>query len=219
MSWQLLRDLPGEERRLVLSRTRRRHFARGEILFHEGDPAETMHFLDEGRVMARLTTPSGESVAFRVLGPGRVLGDVAVVAADRRRSATVVALEPTVTLSLTFADFDALCRDHPAIQRGVSTLLAARVRRLSEHLSEALFLPAEARIVRRLVDLAEEYGSGPGADRVVIPLSQTEVAELAGAARPTTNRVLRALEAAGVVALHRGRVEVTDRDALRARRG
>ena len=120
---------------------------------------------------------------------------------------------------MTFADFDALCRAHPAIQRGVSTLLAARVRRLSEHLSEALFLPAEARIVRRLVDLADEYGSGPRADRVVIPLSQTEVAELAGAARPTTNRVLRALEAAGVVALHRGRVEVTDRDALRARRG
>jgi len=203
----------------VLGRTRRRRFARGEVLFHEGDPAETLHFVAEGRVMARCTTPFGDSVAFRVLGPGRVLGVVAVVAADRRRSATVVALEPTTTLSLGFAEFDSLCRDHPAIQRSVATLLAARVRRLSDHLVEALFLPVEVRIVRRLLDLADEYEASPGAERVVIPLSQTDVAELAGAARPTTNRVLRALESDGVVALHRGRVEITDRDALRAKRG
>lgn len=168
--------------------------------------------------MARCTTPRGDSVAFRVLGPGRVLGEVAALTADRRRTATVVALEPTITLSLTFTDFDALCRDHPAIQRSVATLLAARVRRLSDHLAEALFLPAEVRIVRRLLDLTDEYETHPGADRVVIPLSQTDVAELAGAARPTTNRVLRALETNGVVALHRARLEVMDRDALRARR-
>lgn len=218
MTLQLLRDLPDEERRLVLGRTRRRRFARGEVLFHEGDPAETLHFVAEGRVMARCTTPRGDSVAFRVLGSGRVLGEVSAMAADRRRTATVVALEPTITLSLTFTDFDALCREHPAIQRSVATLLAARVRRLSDHLAEALFLSAEARIVRRLLDLAEEYETRPGAERVIIPLSQSNVAELAGAARPTTNRVLRALETDGVVALHRARVEVTDRDALRAKR-
>src|SRR5687768_10415651 len=115
MEWQLLRGLSDHERRQVLAGARRRQFARGEVLFHEGDPADTVHFIAEGRVMARRTSPMGDSVAFLVIGPGRALGDVAVGSSDRRRSSTVTALEPTTTLSLSFAEFDRLCVEHPGI--------------------------------------------------------------------------------------------------------
>jgi CRP/FNR family transcriptional regulator, cyclic AMP receptor protein len=213
MEWQLLRDLTGEERRLVLAGARRRQFARGEVLFHEGDPADTVHFIAEGRVMARRTSPMGDSVAFRVIGPGRALGDVAVASSNRRRSSTVAALEPTTTLSLTFAEFERLCENHPGIQTLLATLLAARVKRLSDHLLEALFLPTDRRVIRRLLDLCEQYEDGAGGP-VVIPLTQADIAELAGAARPSTNRVLRRLEAEGLLRLGRGQVEVTDRIGL-----
>ena len=213
MEWQLLRDLTEGERREVLAMARRRQFRRGEILFHEGDPADTVHFIAEGRVMARRTSPMGDSVAFRVIGPGRALGDVAVVSTARRRSSTVTALEPTTTLSLTFAEFAQLCAAHPGIQTHLATLLAARVKRLSDHLLEALFLPTDRRVVRRLLDLCEQYEVGP--DRpVVIPLTQTDIAELAGATRPSTNRVLRALATEGLLRLRRGQVEVVDRAGL-----
>jgi CRP-like cAMP-binding protein len=87
------------------------------------------------------------------------------------------------------------------------------VKRLSDHLLEALFLPTDRRVVRRLLDLCEQYGPGP--DRpVVIPLTQTDIAELAGATRPSTNRVLRALETEGLLRLRRGQVEVVDRAGL-----
>ncbi|WP_457254446.1 Crp/Fnr family transcriptional regulator [Pedococcus sp. P5_B7] len=214
MEWQLLRDLTEGERREVLTMARRRQFKRGEILFHEGDPADTVHFIAEGRVMARRTSPMGDSVAFRVIGPGRALGDVAVVSTAQRRSSTVSALEPTTTLSLTFAEFAQLCAAHPGIQTHLATLLAARVKRLSDHLLEALFLPTDRRVVRRLLDLCEQYDAPP--DRpVVIPLTQTDIAELAGATRPSTNRVLRALETEGLLRLGRGQVEVVDRAGLR----
>ena len=214
MEWQLLRALTEGERREVLAMARRRQFKRGEILFHEGDPADTVHFIAEGRVMARRTSPMGDSVAFRVIGPGRALGDVAVVSTAQRRSSTVTALEPTTTLSLTFGEFAQLCAAHPGIQTHLATLLAARVKRLSDHLLEALFLPTDRRVVRRLLDLCEQYESGP--DRpVVIPLTQTDIAELAGATRPSTNRVLRALETEGLLRLRRGQVEVVDRAGLR----
>jgi CRP-like cAMP-binding protein len=216
MEWQLLRDLTEAERRQVLSTATRRRFKRGEILFHEGDPADTVHFIAEGRVMARRTSPLGDAVAFRVIGPGRVLGDVAVVTTARRRSSTVSALEPTTTLSLGFSEFARLCEAHPGIQTQLATLLAARVKRLSDHLLEALFLPTDRRVVRRLLDLCEQYEAS--ADRpVVIPLTQTDLAELAGATRPSTNRVLRALETEGLVRLRRGRVEVVDREGRRHR--
>lgn len=241
MRWQLLDDLSEEERRQLLARMQRRRFGRGDVLFHEGDPADTLHVVAEGRVLALRTTPLGDSAAFRVIGPGRALGDVAVAASDPRRSSTVVALEPTVTLAMSFAEFRHLVADHPQVLERLATLLSARVRRLTEHLVEALYLPSDRRVVNRLVDLCAEYGASadppvspisPGsaglADsagatpaapaRVVIPLTQTDLSQLAGAARPTTNRVLRALEREGLVKLSRGRIEVLDVVALTQRR-
>jgi CRP/FNR family cyclic AMP-dependent transcriptional regulator len=215
MDWQLLQALSDEDRRQVLASMRRRRYARGEVLFHEEDLADTIHFIAEGRVMVRRTSPAGDSVAFLVIGPGRALGEVALLSPDRRRSSSAVALEPTTTLSLHFSEFERLCAEHPEVQRLLARLLAARVRRLTDHLVEALFLPSDQRILHRLIDLCDQYRTEGNGDRVSIPLSQTDVAELAGATRPTTNRVLRRLQADGVLRLHRGRVEVTDLAALR----
>lgn len=217
MQWQLLDDLPDDVRRQVLARMTRRTFARGDVLFHEGDPADTLHLVAEGHVLARRTTPLGDSAAFRVIGPGRALGDVSLASAQARRSSTVVALEPTVTLVITFAEFRRLMAQYPGIGDRLAALLSARVRRLSEQLVEALYLPSDRRVVHRLLDLCAQY-SDHGGGPVVIPLTQTDLAQLAGAARPTTNRVLRALEADRVLRLHRGRIEVLDTEALSRRR-
>ena len=217
MQWQLLDDLPDDVRRQVLARMQRRTFARGDVLFHEGDAADTLHLVAEGRVLARRTTPLGDSAAFRVIGLGRALGDVSLPAAHARRSSTVVALEPTVTLVMTFVEFRRLVAQYPVIGDRLAALLSARVRRLSEQLVEALYLPSDRRVLHRLLDLCTEYSDGD-AGPVVIPLTQTDVAQLAGAARPTTNRVLRALEADHVLRLHRGRIEVLDPEALARRR-
>lgn len=216
MQWQLLDHLTAEDRRAVLARMHRRTFRRGDVLFHEGDPADTLHLVAEGRVMARRTTPLGDSAALRVIGPGRALGDVALAAGPSRRSSTVTALEPTVTLTISFADFRELMAEYPTIRDQLETLLSARVRRLSDHLLEALFLPSDRRLVHRLLDLCQQYG--PDRASVVVPLTQNDLSELAGAARPTTNRVLRGLERDGLLRLHRGRIEVLDVPGLERRR-
>ena len=69
---------------------------------------------------------------------------------------------------------------------------------------EALYLPVEARVVRRLADLALVYASGEST--VDVPLRQEELASLAGSTRSTTNRVLQQLVDDNVVALARGRI-------------
>ena len=80
-------------------------------------------------------------------------------------------------------------------------ILAERVRRLSELLTEAYYLPADARVLRRLADLAELYGGA-------VPLPQEVLAELAGTSRATVNRVLREQEDRGTVELGRARIVV-----------
>jgi CRP/FNR family cyclic AMP-dependent transcriptional regulator len=73
---------------------------------------------------------------------------------------------------------------------------------------EALFVDAETRVLRRLLDLTQEYGEGlPG---TVIPLTQEDIATMAGTTRPTTNRALRDAEAAGAIRTARARIEIID---------
>jgi CRP/FNR family transcriptional regulator, cyclic AMP receptor protein len=217
MEWALLAGLSDADRRVVLASAHRRRFARGEVVFHEADPADTVHLVAEGRLAVRRSTSGGDTVTFAILGPGDTFGEIAMLGAEPRRSSTVVTLEPTVTLSLGFAELDRLRSSHPALDRHLVELLARQVRRLSDHLLEALHVPADERIVRRLHEVCGHYGVPGAAGTVVVPLTQDAVGDLAGASRPTTNRVLRRLEADGILALHRGSIEVLDRAALSRR--
>lgn len=212
----LLSDLAPEERREVVASMHRHTYAAGDVVFHEGDAADSVHFVVEGRVVAQRSSEQGDRLAYSVMGPGQAFGELAMIVRGGRRTATVEAVEPTVTLALRFVDFERLCARHPEVSRLLVRLLAARVNRLSEALMEALHTPAELRVVRSLVSLCGVYSVGaPTRSPVAVQLNQTALAELAGVTRPTANRVLRRLEADGVVALDRGRVTVLDPTALR----
>lgn len=214
MEWRLLASLTVPERRMVLARTHRHRYAKGETLFHEGDLAETVHLIEQGRVISRRTTPQGDVVTFAVLGAGEAFGEMAMVAADHRRTSTIVALEPVVTLTLRFDEFRALCNEHPGVQTLLVTMLAQRVDRLSTHLMNALYMPADRRLLRTLIDLSGHYGTDARSAEVTVPLTQADLAQLAGASRPTTNRVLRRMEHEGLLRLHRGHVTLLDVSAL-----
>ena len=90
------------------------------------------------------------------------------------------------------------------------------MRRLSHALLEALYVPVEKRVLRRLGDLLALYRDG-AADTVTIPLTQEDLAELAGTTRPTANKVLKAVEEAGAVRIARGRIDVLNADELARR--
>jgi CRP-like cAMP-binding protein len=213
----LLADLPAEDVRSLLAIARRRTFARGEIVFHRDDPAESLHLIARGRFAARVTTPLGDSVLFDVLGPGQAFGELALLLPDARRSATVSALEDGETRSVYRDDFLRLQRSHPGVKDVLLRLLAEQLRRASDRLVEAYYVDAETRVRRRLVELCDAYGVGEGDGEVVVPLLQEDLAAMAGTSRATVNRVLREEERRGAVALARGRTTVLDLGAITSR--
>jgi CRP/FNR family transcriptional regulator, cyclic AMP receptor protein len=209
----LFRGLPQSELRHLVAAARRRRFARNEVVFHRGDPADTLHLILRGRFAARLETETGERVTVSVHGPGDAFGELALLDLEHSRSTTVAALEAGETYAVHRDDFTRLRQQYPSVNDVLARLLAARVRRMSELLSEAFSVPAEKRVLRRLVELAGLYGEG------VVPLSQAELAGLAGTSRATVNRVLRAEEKRGTVELHRGTTTLLDPASLRKRAG
>jgi CRP/FNR family cyclic AMP-dependent transcriptional regulator len=203
-----------QEAARLLDRARRRTFGTGEVVFHAGDPADTLHLIQRGRFAVRVTTEFGDTATLNVLGPGDFFGELALLSPRAPRSATIVALEPAETLSVHEIDFGRLRAERPETADVLIAMLASQVRRLSMHLAEALYVPADMRVRRRLLDMTEVYRDG---EEVTVPLTQEELASLAGTSRATVNRVLREEEEFGTIALARGRTRVIDTDGLRRR--
>lgn len=220
MEWPLLRGLPDEDVRRVLAAARRRRFSRGEVIFHDGDLADTLHLIASGRVAVRVTTPLGDTATMAMFGPGDVLGEMALLTAPGTsspgvRTATVIAIEASETLVIHQDVFAALRREHPSVTDVLVRILAERVRDLTVNLVEALYVPADKRVLRRLLTISALYAHGEG--EVVVPLTQEDLAGLAGTTRPTVNRVLREEEKRGSLRLGRGKVEILDRGAIEKR--
>lgn len=211
MAEGLLDVLDAEERRLVLAAARRRSFARREVLFHHGDPGESVHFVTSGAVAVYVVDRVGSTAIFALFGPGEAVGEMALIEAGER-TATAMALEPTETLSLRRSQFEDLRRRHPSVDRVLVAILAARVRRQNAELMDAYFANASRRVLRRLLTIAGRMPET--AEGRTIRLTQEDIAALAGTTRPTANRVLRDLERDGIVRLGRGSVVVTRFDLL-----
>lgn len=219
MDWPLLAQLEPQTRAEFLALARRRSFERNEVICHAGDPADSLHFVEAGHLAVRGGLASGATATFNILGPGDYFGELSLLREDHRRTATVVALERSRTLSVAGTAFHALCAMNPQIDRVLSTLLAERVEALSSRLLETMYDSLERRVFRRLVALAAVYGSTDGS--AVIPLSQTQIADLVGATRPSVNQVLQRLVEQRLVSVGRSRLEILDLATLthRARQG
>jgi CRP/FNR family cyclic AMP-dependent transcriptional regulator len=217
VEWELLADVPADALRRLLSVARRRTFAKNEVVFHRGDPADSLQLISKGRFSVQIATPLGDIATLSVRGPGDTFGELALLGRESTRSATVSAIEPSETYSVYRGDFERLRREYPSVDDVLIGILAEHLRRLSEQLIEAHYVPANRRVLRRVCEMAELYGGS--SKPVVVPLTQEDIAGLAGTSRATVNRVLREEERRGTVELRRSKTVVLELDELSRRAG
>jgi CRP-like cAMP-binding protein len=102
-----------------------------DVLFHQGEEADGLHLLEQGRVRVSMRLPGEAEHEFTKLGPGEVLGEIPLIDGGLRMG-TARALEPTKALFLSRADFTALVsRLHPTaftIKRRILRLACERLR-------------------------------------------------------------------------------------------
>lgn len=206
----LLRSVGDAEREAITACLRTHRFGRGQTVFNDGDRGDCLYLVQSGRLDVQVGTPAGQLVTLRVIHPGELFGELALVHPDNRRTGRVTALEATELSALFRRDFESLRATIPSVDRFLVAALAERVVRTSE-LAVEMLLPPETRIWKRLAVLADAYGSDP------IAMSQETLAQVAGTVRQTANRVLQAGVRDGIVALGRGTIVVLDRDAVDAR--
>jgi CRP-like cAMP-binding protein len=219
VDWPLLSALSDAERTAILAAARRRSFARGEVVFHEEDPSDSLHLVVSGHLAVRVGTAEGGTALLNVLGPGATFGELSLVSSGvAARSATIACMDAVETRVLTAPVFEQLRSAHPAVDRWLAELLAVRVRELSDRVRDLMFMGLDRRVYHGLLLLAGLYGGGEEGP-VVVPLTQENLAQFVGGTRATVNQVLQRLVTQGVVELGRGRVTVLDRAALRRKTG
>lgn len=213
MRWAVLEGLGEAEQAEFLALGRRRTFARNEVVCHMGDPADSYHLVERGRLGVRVSLANGDEAMINIIGPGASFGELALVRTDRQRTATIVALEQVTTLAIPGSAFASLRDQKPQFRDALVRLMADRVDDLSHRLIEEMYLGFDRRLQSRLLDLARAYAEGTGV--VHVPLTQSQLAQMTGGTRPTVNLALQRLADQGIVALSRGRIEILDVEALR----
>lgn len=187
----LLSDLPeGLASGLMASATSRKLTAH-EVLFMAGDPGDGLYRLDEGLLKVSIASASGAERILAILGPGAVVGDLAIID-GLPRSATVTALRDCKLSFLSRAAFDAFVAREPVTYKYLVTMLAARLRDTDALVAAGSFLPLKGRVARALLDLAHAFGNEVAGGRVVIrqKVSQSELAAMAGIARENVSRIM-----------------------------
>jgi CRP-like cAMP-binding protein len=196
----------------VLAGARRRTFRRGDVVFHAGDPGDSVQVIAHGHFALRLVTPRGDVCMTRVFGPGDMFGRVALGTIEAVRDATVVSLDESETFELFRRQLDELRAAHPTVSDALIAMAGLELRRVSVLLLEALYVDADRRVRRRLLELGEQYRNGSGIS--AIPLTQEDIAAIAGTSRATVSRVLTEEERRGTIAKRRRSIELLDVEEL-----
>lgn len=179
-----------------------RKVSKSTLLFCEGDRGDALYLVLAGKVKASLLAEDGREVILSLLGPGEIVGEMALFDMEERRSATVETLEDSELLVLSGAQFLKVLEGRPAIAMSVIRTLARRLRDTSSRIRSLVFLDTYSRVGRFLLDLAHEQGRelADGSLLVSRPTHQ-EIANYIGATRETVSRALSELQGQGLIRL------------------
>ena len=184
-------------------------------LFHGGDDTGTVLIVRCGQAKVTARGREGREVILGFRGPGELLGELSSVD-GQARSATATALEPLTALGIPGDAFRQLLDHRPAIARTLLGVLAARLREADRQRSEFATYDVPSRLARRLVELAERFGT-PSARgiEIALPLSQGELAGWTACSREGVTKALATLRSLGWIDSERRHVVVLDVEALR----
>jgi CRP-like cAMP-binding protein len=190
--------LRGEDMRDLADKFHVVRYRKGEVIFREGEPAERLFLIADGRVKLTIASPNGQELLIAVLGRGQIFGELAIV--DRGlREMDARAMEDAVLFQLASDQFWTVIEGRPALARRMLELMGRRLRRADQATQDLVFFDAPTRLARKLLDLAEEHGS-PGEDggvRIDTKVTQEEIAQMVGVSRESANRLIASFAGRG----------------------
>lgn len=204
-----------ETRKAVEARASARTFQPGRVIFTEGDPGEYLGFLLEGKVKLYRLSAQGREKIIHLLGPGELLGEVAVMDGGPQ-PLTVETMETSLVALVNREELHQLRGQFPDLNELLLATAASRLRTCYRQISSLALKSTYGRIAGRLFKLARDFGvKTPEGLRLELALTQTGLASLVGSSRETVSRTLADLQNQGILRVSRSHITILDLRRLR----
>lgn len=201
-------DAPAQAIREIAAAGAELHLVRGDVLFREGDVADSLYLMVSGRVAIVIANPiDHRETVVALMDGGDMFGEMAMLD-NGPRSAMARALEPSVVLAIPFDPVVAAFRNDPNLLWAVTRMLATRLRVMDEALADSVFLDVTGRTAKRLLELSA------GQDDFVLPVTQEELAGMVGASRERVNKAIGSFIRLGWIDQHDRQYRILKRDQL-----
>ncbi len=195
--WAALRGLPQDAAVSVIAALEHVDHPRGTTVFREGEPGDSLFIVESGKVTLGRTGGDGRETLTSVLGPSDIFGGVSLFDPGPRMTTATVLTDARLAV-LGRAALRPWLAGHPEVGEFLLRVLARRLRRTDDTLSDLIFTDVPGRVAKALLQLAERFGAaGPGGVQVRHDLTQEELAQLVGASRETVNKALADFTARG----------------------
>jgi len=193
-------------------------FSEGQVLFREGQVAEAVMILCQGRVKLSVSSPEGKKIILGVADPGEVLGLSSVIA-EHEYEATAEALEPVQVNVISREPFmEFLRRFQKVALHAAQELSQAQIRACNEIRLIGLAQSVPQKLAGLLLQWSEKNAEGKR-DTVKLSLTHEEVAQLIGTSRETITRCLTDLKKRKIIDIRGVNVHILDPEKLRRAAG
>lgn len=188
-------------------------FTEGEDLFVPGEKLDRLYFLVEGKIKIYTLTPEGQSLINRFKKPLAVIGDVEYVKESAVLN-SVEAVSPGEMIGFPYAALKELEKEHPSILRFLLEMVAHKFYTESHFTSMHMLYPVDVRLAGYLLSISSA-GEGTAFHQEMRTSSLSELAEWIGTSYRHLNRVLKKMEADGIIERARGSIMIKNPAQLR----
>lgn len=212
----LFSGLSQPELQMLASRTVRKLFSAGELLFSEGEPCHGLHIIARGKIRIFKTSMSGREQVLAVNMPGESVAELPVFDGGPF-PASAIAVGDAEIAYISRRDFQAYCMEHPEVALKVLQVVGARLRRLVGIIEELSFTTIRQRLIAALVKLAQSEGTKT--ERGIefqLPATHQELANQLGTVRELISRNLMRLQAEGLLDVDARQIVVKNMKGLSA---
>ena len=183
---------------------------RNDLVFSEGDHADDLYIVREGRIAITIRSADGRESVVALMEREDLFGEMPFFDGEGR-SADARALEPAELLAVPYQALRDVLEQRPKLLWKVTELRARRLRATDAALADSMFLDVTGRTAKRLLELSAD------ADEFILPVTQEELAGMVGASRERVNKAISAFIRLGWIEQADRRYRIIDRDQLTRR--
>jgi cAMP-binding proteins - catabolite gene activator and regulatory subunit of cAMP-dependent protein kinases len=180
-------------------------YRKNQKIFSQGDIADTVFFIQKGKVKITVLSEHGKEAVVGIFGEGQFFGE-GCLRGGELRSATSHAMEECLITSITRSAMLAILGKEPKFSAFFMAYLLKRNNRIEDDLIDQLFNSSERRLARLLLLLAN-FGQENGAKPVAVTLSQETLAEMIGTTRSRVSFFMNKFRKMGFID-YNGKIEV-----------